>query len=337
MRVATAAASQDAMEIEGVKLENDVPASPSVATVTADAVASAFLAIQTRSERDARRHQRKQKPGCYYIGRPRKRKHQHQCKPVRSAHDVYHTTTIQALFARAFLHLPDVARLLQELRLRRPVFREVVDSDSSDLGVDQLLPRVKSWPKEVHYVAQCRNPQSVVFPDGGDMDKCVCQGDCFLDTCYNAAASIYCTEENCILGGRCSNAPRIRSTLRLCKTRTGLGVFSTSTLEIGDLVGEYCGVLCPYDGIADARAVNKLKYNSGYTMLLNQRSVDLKFVYIEPKRYGAITRFINHACHPNATFVEMRNRRNVKVFVRMLKTIEPGTEITVSYGNALWF
>ncbi|KAF1783507.1 SET domain [Phytophthora cactorum] len=40
---------------------------------------------------------------------------------------------------------------------------------------------------------------------------------------------------------------------------------------------------------------------------------------------------------PNCLFVEMRNRRRVRVVVIVIAPISAGEEITVHYGSNLWF
>eukprot|EP00644_Phytophthora_capsici_P013280 jgi/Phyca11/101217/e_gw1.5.457.1 len=42
-------------------------------------------------------------------------------------------------------------------------------------------------------------------------------------------------------------------------------------------------------------------------------------------------------CHPNVEFVEMQNGANVKVLAKMIKTVLPGTQLTVNYGADIWF
>ncbi|ETO86082.1 hypothetical protein F444_00340 [Phytophthora nicotianae P1976] len=46
---------------------------------------------------------------------------------------------------------------------------------------------------------------------------------------------------------------------------------------------------------------------------------------------------INHSDSPNTAFRELRNRRSVKVGVVSTRTINPGDELTVDYGDEIWF
>ncbi|GMF26190.1 unnamed protein product [Phytophthora fragariaefolia] len=222
---------------------------------------------------------------------------------------------------------------LRNLHARRPVFKEAV--------VDHP-PIVKevAWPLEIEFINECIVPEGtgISFHDTGNLGKCKCFGDCFMDSCENATCAIYCTPECCKLGAVCSNAPRERTTLKLFDTgRVGLGVYTTTFLDVGDIIGEYAGKLCEYSALIPGQPNQAKKQNSGYTLLYNTKSVRNKFVYVESLDCGFTTSFISHACDPNAAFVEVHNRTSVQVLVRMIKDVKAGSQITVDYGNERWF
>ncbi|KAE9242250.1 hypothetical protein PF004_g6694 [Phytophthora fragariae] len=95
--------------------------------------------------------------------------------------------------------------------------------------------------------------------------------------------------------------------------------------------------LCEYAAIVEGQPAEAIKQNSGYTMLLHERSVNGHFVYIEALKCGSTTRFLSHACDPNVAFFEMQNRTTVKVLAVMIKTVKAGTQLTVNYGKKVWF
>ncbi|KAE9170899.1 hypothetical protein PF002_g29966 [Phytophthora fragariae] len=80
-----------------------------------------------------------------------------------------------------------------------------------------------------------------------------------------------------------------------------------------------------------------VKQNSGYTLLYNAKSVNKNSVYVDALKCGSITRFISHSCDPNAAFVEQQMRSRVRVFVKMIKNVKAGAQVTVHYGNERWF
>ncbi|KAE8899113.1 hypothetical protein PF005_g8479 [Phytophthora fragariae] len=71
-------------------------------------------------------------------------------------------------------------------------------------------------------------------------------------------------QKYCNLGARCSNAPRTLSTLQLFETsRDGLGVYTTTDLDVGDVLGEYCGELTEFPAVAEGQPPLAVKENSG--------------------------------------------------------------------------
>ncbi|ETI49065.1 hypothetical protein F443_07045 [Phytophthora nicotianae P1569] len=113
--------------------------------------------------------------------------------------------------------------------------------------------------------------------------------------------------------------------------------FVDDNLDVGDVLGEYCGELTEFPAIVEGQAKQAVKQNSGYTLLYNAKSKTRKYVYVDALHCGSITRFISHACDPNAAFVEQQNRSRVKVMVTMTKDVQAGAEITVNYGDERWF
>lgn len=105
---------------------------------------------------------------------------------------------------------------------------------------------------------------------------------------------------------------------RLGRARTGLGIFATRPIRKRTTIAEYKGKMLGVDAALKAeRSGNRYLYevNSKWT--------------IDGAKRGNIARYFNHSCNPNAdTFI--RGRR---VFVRTIKNIEPGDEITYDYGR----
>ncbi|KAG3070066.1 hypothetical protein PI124_g21432 [Phytophthora idaei] len=100
--------------------------------------------------------------------------------------------------------------------------------------------------------------------------------------------------------------------------RVGLGVFTTTDLDVGDVVGEYAGVLHEYEGLRKGQPHQALKHNSGYTMPYNIPSIKNKYVYVEALSAGSITQFRSHTFEPNAVYVELQHRAEVKLIARMI-------------------
>ncbi|RLN89316.1 hypothetical protein BBJ28_00023231 [Nothophytophthora sp. Chile5] len=328
------AVSATGVAATGDKATGAAPPVLPAAVATSDATDDrlrAFLAIPTHTQRAKIRRQARSTACSYHKPKSRKRQYQQKRSVVRSGLEIHHAKSPKTTAMQEFIKTPGVHERLQQLRAKRPLFQKPAITEEGE------GPHVRAvWPTDVTRITQSLNPDGVLFDDV-DGDRCECHGDCYRDTCLNSLMHIYCTRRLCRLGAMCSNAPQENRTLQLCRTGNGLGVRTICPLEIGDFIGEYCGVLCPYDGVLPGQIAPKLKQNSGYTVLIPKMDTSGRFIYIEPKANGSISRFINHSCKPNAKFQMMQNRRNLKVMVMLLKSVPAGAEITVSYGDDLWF
>ncbi|OWY99635.1 Set domain-containing hypothetical protein [Phytophthora megakarya] len=277
-----------------------------------------------------RSHQKKRRAGEWHVSRSRKRRDQRKCAVARSGQQIHHAHTVTALKMKQLLVLPAVRLRFVDLHERRKTYAPPVHDGRFSYAE---VP----WPATVQRVEACVS-NGIKFPNIGDLGRCRCEGDGFIDTCENAAAAVYCTGSCCNLGALCSNAPRVRDTLQLFDTRwVGLSVYTTADMDVGDIVGEYAGELSEYDAVVPGQLPVAVKQNSGYTLLMNTKSVRKKFVYVDALQCGSVTRFLVHSCTPNAALVELQNGPNVKVLERMLKDVRAGAQITVHYGDETWF
>jgi hypothetical protein len=285
--------------------------------------------IPNRYARAKIRHQGKDRLGVRQ--RSRKRRDQAKCAVTRSGSKVHHARTVKAVNIKQQLRSPEIKARLDILRARRFIF-PAAPSVSGEVPVEEV-----EWPEGIDVVKECRS-NGVAFPDIGAFDKCQCVCDCFLDVCTNVASATFCTSSCCRLGARCSNAPQSLETLNLYDTkRVGLGVYTTTALDVGDVIGEYCGELSELPAVVDGQPDQAVQQNSGYTLLYNAKSVKSNYVYVDALTCGSITRFISHACRPNAAFVEQQNRTEVKVLVKMIESVKAGAQIAVHYGKERWF
>ncbi|POM77459.1 Set domain containing hypothetical protein [Phytophthora palmivora] len=286
--------------------------------------------IPNRYARARIRHQKKRRAGEWHVSRSRKRRDQRKCAITRSGTQIHHARTVSAIKMRNLLAMPTIRLRLVDLHERRKA--------NSPAAHDPRFAHAEvPWPEGVQRI-ETSVANDIVFPDLGDFGVCRCEGDCFIDTCDNAVAAVFCTPSSCKLGALCSNTPRVRETLKLFNTeRVGLSVYTTADMDVGDIVGEYTGELSEYDAVVPGQPPMAVKQNSGYTLLMHTKSVRKKFVYVDALRCGSIMRFISHSCDPNAAFVEVRNGVGVKVLVRMLKDVKAGAQITVHYGDETWF
>src|SRR5579871_2660125 len=106
---------------------------------------------------------------------------------------------------------------------------------------------------------------------------------------------------------------------RIGRSRTGLGLFATKPIKKGRRIIRYFGP------ILDSKKKDEDEIENKYLFELNNRWT------IDGSVRANVARYINHACKPNAeSDVKPRKRR---VYIRAIKDIEPGEEISYDYGT----
>jgi hypothetical protein len=106
---------------------------------------------------------------------------------------------------------------------------------------------------------------------------------------------------------------------RIGRSRTGLGLFATQRIKKGTRIIRYRGPLLDSKKTKDDAIENKYLFE-----LTNRWTIDGSV-------RDNIARYINHGCKPNAES-DVRPRKR-KVYIRAIKTIEPGDEINYDYGT----
>jgi len=97
----------------------------------------------------------------------------------------------------------------------------------------------------------------------------------------------------------------------------GLGLFAEEEIAAGQLIIEYIG-----DRITEAEANRR---GGRYLFAVTDN------LTIDGKDRGNAARYINHACDPNAE-AEHETTED-RVYIRAIRTISPGEEITYDYGT----
>jgi len=113
--------------------------------------------------------------------------------------------------------------------------------------------------------------------------------------------------------------PTLRSKpYRIGRAKSGLGLFATETIKRGTRIIRYIG-----KKMTNAEAD---KLDTKYVFELNSR------YSIDGQTRRNIARYINHSCKPNSTIDISRGR----IFIKSIRRIEPGHEITYNYGPGYW-
>lgn len=107
----------------------------------------------------------------------------------------------------------------------------------------------------------------------------------------------------------------VPASVRIGRSKTGLGMFALEPLKKGDFIIEYIGKKIP-SKVADEKGGRYLfELNSKWTI----DGVDRKNK----------ARYINHSCRPNCE-VDIKNGR---ILIFAIKKILPGEELTYDYGE----
>jgi SET domain-containing protein len=111
--------------------------------------------------------------------------------------------------------------------------------------------------------------------------------------------------------------PRKRA-FRIGRSRTGLGLFATEPIKTGAFIVEYKG-----RKLATEHADKLEARGNRYLYEINSRWT------IDGTSRRNLGRYANHSCRPNAETYTVGHR----VFIRAIKNIKEGTEITYDYGD----
>jgi uncharacterized protein len=109
-----------------------------------------------------------------------------------------------------------------------------------------------------------------------------------------------------------------RRPFRLGRSLTGLGLFATRPIRKRARIAEYKGPL-----LTTAEALKAETRGNRYLYELNSRWT------IDGAPRSNIARYFNHSCNPNCETYDIKHR----VFVRTLRNIKPGEELTYDYGR----
>jgi SET domain-containing protein len=109
-----------------------------------------------------------------------------------------------------------------------------------------------------------------------------------------------------------------RRPYRIGRSLTGFGLFATRLIKKKARIAEYRGPILDQKQAERAeRRGNRYLYE-----VSKHRTIDGT-----PR--GNVARYANHSCNPNAESVIWRGR----VFIKALRAIKPGEEITYDYGT----
>jgi SET domain-containing protein len=105
---------------------------------------------------------------------------------------------------------------------------------------------------------------------------------------------------------------------RIGRAKTGMGLFATEVIPKGVRIFEYTGRIITNDEAEAIKGKPRYLYDLSKTHTLDG----------SPR--SNVGRYANHSCAPNGVIYVYGGR----IFVKSLRKIEPGEEITYDYGKS---
>jgi len=123
--------------------------------------------------------------------------------------------------------------------------------------------------------------------------------------------------------------------IRHAGDEVGWGLFAACDLAVGDLVGEYCGVV---QEAVDAPPEEKVDghYLSDYSWNYPDELPDGTEFEICALKEGNELRFVNHSSRPNLAVDHTLVDGLFVTFFRVIRALGRGDQLTVDYGEEYW-
>lgn len=148
---------------------------------------------------------------------------------------------------------------------------------------------------------------------------------------------VFCASNCCPYSGLCGNGLEPSRALLLVKRRTSpydLAVVAALDIPADVVLGEYVSELRKEKVDPHCRPAN-----NGYRLMM-KRDLDHtpnQRIIIEASKKGNLMRFLNHSCDATCRFRQVHNGRDHTVVVVSNRIIHAGEEVTVNYGDDIWF
>jgi histone-lysine N-methyltransferase SUV39H len=122
---------------------------------------------------------------------------------------------------------------------------------------------------------------------------------------------------------------------------TGLGLRSPDSIVTGQFIDRYLGELITKDEADDRENLTEGSHNQSYLFSLDwyvdDDDSEEEMNVIDGRKFGSVTRFINHSCNPNCKIVPVQTTSHAdnKVYnlaFFALRDIPAGTELTFDYN-----
>lgn len=115
---------------------------------------------------------------------------------------------------------------------------------------------------------------------------------------------------------------KVSLTVDVAQTK-GYGAFALEPISKGLLVREYVGELIDEEEKRVRASLGPSKYQMAYG----------RSKYIDARRVGNVSRYINHSCAPNCRAEEWTVGGVYRIGIVAIKNIKQGEEVTINYSR----
>lgn len=116
--------------------------------------------------------------------------------------------------------------------------------------------------------------------------------------------------------------------IRWIDEQLGYGLFAEKSIQAGDFIGEFCGVIKPV-------ALEEVKDNA-YCLLYPTYMGSFQLWVIDALKEGGVLRFANHSDEPNMKMQCLVHEGIQRFFLIAGEQIPPNVQLTWDYGENFW-
>lgn len=162
-------------------------------------------------------------------------------------------------------------------------------------------------------------------------DPCSCNtGDRCGDQCLNRLLYTECSKGNCPCGNECQNMTiqknKVAPLARIETQNKGIGIKAKEFIANGTYIMEYLGEIVNEKDYEERTKTCRKGDDHFYGVNLENG------LYIDARRFGNESRFINHSCNPNCEMQKWCVNGISRIALFAIKDIRAGEEISYDYN-----
>jgi SET domain-containing protein len=119
--------------------------------------------------------------------------------------------------------------------------------------------------------------------------------------------------------------------LQYIDEQIGHGAFADDDIEEGQMIGEYTGI------VTERYQLRDFDSSYGWSLIAPEYQRDSqRFLFVDARRAGNFTRFINHSNYPNIKAITIYSHDEWHMVYIAARLIKKGEQLLVDYGIGYW-